>query len=191
MDQQTLFATLVGALIATIPILFSNIVQIFLHVSERRQKEKEARIQAREKWIERDIVKVMESVDNLLAMFSEARALKLRRQSIIEQNQAGLYTDEELQLSLKESHQTAANVVVESNRTFDTISRFVYSFEEDEIKSAFNNLMDSYFKSMNGLETDGRGTYFEDDTSSWYYVKSNAGKFQRALREKLISLRDT
>jgi hypothetical protein len=39
MNRDTLIAALVGALRATIPILNSNVVQIYLHVSENRRRD--------------------------------------------------------------------------------------------------------------------------------------------------------
>jgi len=66
MDRDTLIAALVGALIATIPILISNIVQIIIHISENRQKEREAKIQDKKKCIERDILEIMDSIDVVL-----------------------------------------------------------------------------------------------------------------------------
>jgi hypothetical protein len=41
MDISTpLVSVVIGGLIATIPILISNAVQIYLHISEKRQREK-------------------------------------------------------------------------------------------------------------------------------------------------------
>ena len=71
MDKDTLIAALVGALIATIPILISNIVQIYLHWSENRQKEKEAKTQNRRKWVERDILEVIKRIESNLDLLEE------------------------------------------------------------------------------------------------------------------------
>jgi len=52
----------------------------------------------------------MEAVDPLLAMLSEARALKLKRDGFIEQGHASLYDKEGLQRRLKANHPETLNV---------------------------------------------------------------------------------
>ena len=71
---------IVGALIATMPILISNLVQIYLHISENTRKDKEARSQAREKWIECDVLRIMNSIEKTMSLYQQYVDLRTRIQ---------------------------------------------------------------------------------------------------------------
>lgn len=66
MDWESLRPVIVGGLIATIPILISNLVQIYLKRMEIKQKEKEEKVQLAEELTRRNIKIIRENIDNSL-----------------------------------------------------------------------------------------------------------------------------
>jgi hypothetical protein len=190
MDSDTLIAALVGALIATVPILISNLVQIYLHISENRQKEKEARIQDKKKWIERDILEIMDSVAQMLRLTSESQEISTSGlDSLIQLKDVGLLAQDEYLIRAKSSLERLNIVHGEINEKVNTISRLVYSFGDDISSEydAFAMAMINFHKTRVNLAE----KKVVLDADAWFKVKESAGKFQKALRNKLISIRDT
>ena len=68
-----LISACVGRLIATVPVLIGLGIQIYIHVGERQQKEREAKIQTKEKWIERDILRIMNGVEKVINLLMKYR----------------------------------------------------------------------------------------------------------------------
>lgn len=192
MDRDTLIAALVGALIATIPILISNIVQIYIHISEKRQKEKEAKINAKQKWIEHDIRKIIDSLDDLLKLVALYRD-SYRDLSIIDaRKNADLLTENEAKeekLLLIQKFDTSFN---EYNQIEAVAIKQAYSFGEgilSEYKELYG-LWQKFFATVKmPKDLDNDKDYFDHEI--FYRVCESAGNLQRLLREKLISIRDS
>ena len=239
-NSQSLF-TLGGVFLGSlITFLISYVNQRFEakeRDKDRAEKRRDAKIQAREKWIERDILKIMDYLDTMLKLYSEEKFLQLQNDIALEaierfpstpeeflalmqrvsqiqvvaplapeilNNLEEVYDSEEpklkaikeLELRTHRNRERIKEVSDESRRIFDTMSRLVYSFEEEDIVLGYMELMLSAIefqrKLMNvneNLEI-GEITYLEK-FNSFVPVKENAGNFQRVLRNKLISLRDT
>jgi hypothetical protein len=66
MDWNTLLSVFLGGILATIPIILSNGFQAKEMEKDRQEQTREAKIQSREKWIERDILEIIESIDIVL-----------------------------------------------------------------------------------------------------------------------------
>lgn len=72
-----LISACVGGLIATVPVLIGLGIQIYIHVGERQQKEREAKIQTKEKWIERDILRIMNGVEKVINLLMTYVSLRI------------------------------------------------------------------------------------------------------------------
>jgi hypothetical protein len=62
MDWNTLLAVVLGGLIGIVTNYFSNRYQLQRWREEKDEQRREAKIQAKVKWIERDILDIMERV---------------------------------------------------------------------------------------------------------------------------------
>lgn len=189
MDWESLRPVIVGGLIATIPILISNLVQIYLKRMEIKQKEKEAKIQAKEKWIERDILAIMGSIEQLLKTISTIASYELWRDILDEDVKAGMYSEEEYFSKLKLNTETIRGLGLEKLQTLNEISRLVWSFEDEIIEgyNKFNTAITEYIREKNkeiqGLQN--------ESGKKWLHVRFYAGIFHAVLRDKLISIRDS
>ncbi len=200
MERETLIAAVVGGLIATIPILVSNTVQIILHISGNRQKEKEGRIQAREKWIERDILKIMDSLEQILRITSELDNLDSQVALMKGGKEARLLSKDEFIKQFKSLVDRVPPLLLEGSSTFAIIDELVHSFEEPEIDSSytdFRNARNAYWQQLSDAlvnrinELGSESIEHLDSRDSRNNMTENAGRFHRALRKKLISIRDT
>jgi hypothetical protein len=179
MDRDTLIAALVGAGIATIPILITSIVQIIIHISENRQKRREAKIQAREKWIERDVLKCMELVEAVVRLRGEIKRLDLRINRLENLTEPSHFTEDEISTRLKTLHENKENLFVELGQAIDKLGILVQSFGDGKIFVKSQNL----YNTLNKFNE-------KDETVTWAAIATNAGKFHEALRDLLISLRE-
>src|SRR5258706_2022429 len=193
MNRDTLIAALVGGLIATIPVILSNVVQLIIHNSERNQKEKEAKIQSKEKLIERDIVQIMDSLEKLIALSSQQRSMDVRLQVIIKAKEGGVINEQEYTSDAKSLYDNFWTRFPEVNQYSDVISRLVYSFKDDKLVSAHGNfvkVMGMYLNSRIDNKAENDSIEANIDGIGWGIVTRQAGMFHSALRDKLISLRE-
>jgi len=77
MDWNTLLTFALGALATLIPVIISNIHQSKEREKDRIEHRKDAKIQAREKWEEKDILSMIDSINALITNFSEEGVLIL------------------------------------------------------------------------------------------------------------------
>jgi hypothetical protein len=179
MDRDTLIAALVGAGIATIPILLSNIVQIILHISDNRQKRRSAKIQAKEKWIERDILKMMDLVEGVVRLRGDIDQLKIRRTSLEEDIKSNPRKKNEISATLKTYRDFSDDLFTKLNETTDKLNILMNSFSDKEMLIKCGEL----FNSINKFNK-------KSDTENWLLVGRTAGILHELLRNKLISLRE-
>ena len=179
MDRNTLIAAVVGAGIATIPILITGVVQIILHISENRQKQREAKIQAKEKWIERDVLKSMELVEAVVKLRGEIKRFDLRINRLENKKESSHFTEDEISTRLKTFRENKEGLLVELGQTIDKLGILVQSFGDGKIFIKSQNLYDTLNKFNE-----------KDESVHWAVVATNAGKLHEALRELLISLRE-
>jgi hypothetical protein len=185
MDRDTLIAALVGGLIATIPILISNVVQIILQVRERNEKRREAKIQNRQTWIERDILRIMELMEKLISIISENTVLDVRMKAFPKTSMS--FTESNSESENKFYWEKMNSIFTEARQTIDIISSLIYSFEDAEILNAYK----SFSKEVN-LLTELIIDEREDIRLVGHLgkVSGRGGRLQKALWEKLISLRE-
>ena len=186
MDKDTLIAALVGALIATIPILISNIVQIYLHWSENRQKEKEAKTQNRRKWVERDILEVIKRIESNLDLLEEFLSEGFFIENFNDRNKLSPDLINELLLDNKNLAILFKKFNYETRKNFAIIYSYLSSFENefgDEFDDFYNNFMD-YFIFTEDYNGDDISINAQEVRSKLY---RSAGKLLDKLRNKLIS----
>lgn len=118
-----------GAVIAIVPILISNVVQIILHVIDIRQKNKEAKIQAREKWTEPDVLSLMDSVKKLISLFSEVQSLIRHADDLEHLMKTDVYTEDELKAQRKSIFEKTQSSQDEMHQTIDSMARLAGSFD--------------------------------------------------------------
>ena len=101
MDWNTIIAVVIGGLIAIVPTIINNIYQAKQRKEDREEDRKDARILAREKWIERDILAVINTVDDLLRMLSKYRMYKVNIDFIIGVAKVRLFAESEIEVKRK------------------------------------------------------------------------------------------
>lgn len=185
MDRDTLFAALVGALIATIPILISNLVQIILHASEMRQKNREAKLQAREKWIERDILTIMELIERLVRFGVQNEVLDLQLSSLKKRIKTGPRdSDKTHREKLAVYREQADNLYGQAQEVADRLGTLVYALDDAEIHNKFAEFLNARNQYSQNKKSSNSAT------SSWIEVVERAGYLHKVLRDYLISIRD-
>ena len=182
---------------------------------DREEQEREAKIQTKEKWIERDILAIMDSIDNILKLLAVYKT-EIQNEKFDER----LADNNPIKLQL--------------NQARDSLSRLVYSFG-DEIISSYEDFSDSILEFLKALsekvyqetellnkrveryeklieqmtkENNKEKTesyikereeienmnievgLVENEIDTWLEVRYAAGNFQKFLREMLISIRD-
>lgn len=187
MDSNTIIATLIGAGIATLPILISNIVQIILHISERQQKEREARIQAWEKVFGGDIDKAMDLIDRLMKAMSEFRAYDDRKNKRKAKKDRGYISEEEYEEEAKLDCMQFDDKKEEGAKLYDAVCMNVYSFDK-EIASKYEDFVSytsEYLNSWNeGVDADTK-------TKAWGDLLASAGRLRQILRQRKMKIYDS
>lgn len=189
MDWESLRPVIVGGLIATVPILISNLVQIYLKRMEIKQKEREGKIQAKEKWIERDILIIMGSIEHLLKIYSTIASYEFWRDILDKDVESGMFTEQQYLSKAKLNTEKIRSLGLEMHQTLDEMSRLVWSFD-DEIPQSYNKFNDAVTEYISEKNKELRGLP-NDSGKKWLHVRFYAGIFHAILREKLISIRDS
>jgi hypothetical protein len=171
MDWNTLVVAVAGGLLAVIPVLITIRNQSIERDKDRQEQRRDARIQAREKWTERDILKMMDSIEKILKLVGGA----------VNVDTCLKPTDEELSAINKEFMQTA-----------DTIAQLVNSFADDDIYSGYRDFTAAIYAFFQEVsETPEYDIEKRSHSDKWMAVKKRAGYFHWALREKMISMQNS
>jgi len=178
MDWNTLLAVVLGGLIGIVTNYFSNRYQLLRWREERDEQRREAKIQAKEKWIERDILSIMESLENTVCIHRKARLLFEQIEDDKEKKKEDL--TKTILTKLTELRHEAA-------RLNDYMAILVKSFEGefDIYFSDFSKAILGFVISPVSIDKSFK------NIKNINIVIEKAGIFQRALREKLITIRDT
>jgi len=200
MDWTSILTFATGALTALIPVIIANRFQAKEREKDRLEQRREAKIQTREKWIERDILKIMDSMEHLTTLMSEVENLSLRLIFVQNAKESSLLSTAEFTQELKVVYARVPVLTFESNRVLNIMANLVNSFEEPEINLSFKDFrsigrayseqaihnISSALISFGGEPVEQISTQNQRSQMS-----ESAGKFQQALRNKLISLRET
>ena len=183
-NSQALFA-LGGVFLGSALTLFGNFInnkfQAKENDKERLEKRKDAKFQLAVELMKNDIKRI-EDVSSLMFEFiNSVKVLNMKRET-------GEITQTEWLAQLKimtTSEKSAFTKLGEIDTTTDLL---VY-ISGDEIYSMYSNfkdLFDEYLKILGNPSTTE-----EDKENAYEKLVASGGKFQRMLREKLISSRDT
>lgn len=201
-NSQSLFTlggVFLGSLITFLISYLNNIFQSKEREKDREDKRREGRIQAKEKWIERDILKIMDLVEYIITITSEVQSYGIRIELIASRKKHHSLSDDEFNKEFKSLLDRIPVQLYEGDRTFARIDELVYSFEEPEINSSykdFRGARNDYWKQVSENfasrieELASESAEQIDTRDSRRKMVESAGKFQMALRNKLIALRD-
>lgn len=185
MDWNNIISFMAGGLIAIIPVIISNRYQAEEKDKDRLEQRREAKIQSREKWMERDILKLMDFLDDLLNSFTEKSIFESDFADLQNEIENGLPANQELLANIQSERKRFKAIDNESTRTIDRMSKIVFSFEDEEIKSAFVSFTHEVVE-----DGKSRESHFDTNKYNPMLVRKSAGDLHRVLRDKLISLRD-
>ena len=176
-----LISACIGGLIATIPLLLGLIVQIYIHVSEMRQKAREAKIQAIEKSLGGDIDKAMDLLAEMIKIFSQRRNCEFRREALELQVERKIMSEEDFPGEIK----SLVEVIITQNQqvktVLNTMSGLMYSFDGN-ISHEYRSLIELIIP-LYSVEK-------QQSNEAFAHLILKSGNLQRILREKKISIRD-
>jgi hypothetical protein len=168
-NAQSLF-TLGGVFLGSLITFIINYLNLRFQSIEsnkdRAEQRRQLEIHAREKWTEHDVLRVMDAIETIIKLISEI----IHTRSEL--------TDDELAAVNKEYLQTG-----------DKVIQLVNSFNDKDILKGFNDFtsaINNFIANLPELPKDDIDQRV--NSSSWKAVKMSAGKFQYALREKMISI---
>ena len=172
MDWSTLIAVVVGGLIATVPTIINNVYQERQRKEDREEQRREAKIQTREKWIEHDILEIMVSIKKINNLITQARKI--------------FHADSNTQARLKDNYE---NLLLELNQIARKTIILLNSFEDEGLKKyrSFVGLLDRYLLVFDHISD----KWVDEEVDRWLDFMDQSGEIQKALREKLISIRDS
>lgn len=188
MDWNSLISAVIGGLIAVIPVLITLRNQAIEREKDREETRREARIQNRVKWIEKDILEMMDLVGKEIQVLEDLQSLPYQVALLRKTKEGNIITKEEFEIQIKPLFIKASNQISESLHIFTIMGVLVSSFEKDtDIYSAYLEFFEAKPEELKVLIDEEEKA---DDKELWNQFIEKAGRFQRALREKLISLRE-
>lgn len=172
-NSQSLF-TLGGVFLGSLITFFINYMnlrqQSIERDKDRNRERRKAIVLARERWTERDVLRMIDLMEKTINTVSNVAVLESSKK----------LTNEQISLVNKEYFQTT-----------DTLIRYLYSFDNEEIVLSF----EKFRKAMNDY-LDQLPSMSEDDldkranSKCWMAVKQSAGHCYRTLREMMISIHE-
>jgi hypothetical protein len=193
MDWTSLISVALGGLIATIPVLISNRYQAQERQKDREEQRRDARIQAREKWIEQDLLRIRDLLDKVMSPLTEEKRISLDQIILENKETAGLITNDEYIISERTLAARVSERFGEISNTVELMSRLVTSFGKP-IVTIYNKFVgavrewkyiDLNFPAEEKAEREKR------IDECWREVNISAGYLHRAIRQELISIRET
>jgi hypothetical protein len=166
---------------------------------DRDENRRAAKIQAREKWIERDILKIIDLIEQTLTVVSEVHNFNARVGLLDSRKRSRQMSTDEFNKEFKSFLDRVPDLLFEGDRTFAKIEELVYSFPDPEIISSYKDFESArkiYWKQVSDnlvyrIENLGSKLTNKIDThDSRDKLTQSAGRFHQTLREKLVSLRD-
>jgi hypothetical protein len=192
MDWNSILSFIVGGIVATIPIIINNIFQAKEKEKDRLEQRRINRIRAKEKWMEQDILKIMDTVGDIRRLFVGLTNAASQVERVIDGRKKGEYSDEEYESKMKK---LGTDFVIDLTTKYeilnDVLITQVYSFDE-EVVSAYEKyntafqkqLMDAsmYFKKRTA---EGSNPINDPFTVNWNDLSVAAGEFHGILRERV------
>src|SRR6185503_6943895 len=106
---------------------------------DRDEQRKYAKLQAREKWTEQDILRIRDLLESMMKLFTEEKTLWWDEVILDDKKEAGVLTEREYK---KASGMLIARIperTQETALTLELIARLVYSFENGDIVSSYES----------------------------------------------------
>ncbi|MEP7135800.1 MAG: hypothetical protein ABI904_12790 [Chloroflexota bacterium] len=196
-NSQSLFTlggVFLGSVITFLISYLNNRFQAKEREKDRNEQRREVKIQTKEKIIGGDILKLMDSIEVVLKILSSAMNLFSNYENIDKRKEYGLLTPTEAKKKMISLDNEMPSIYDELNTVLNAMNRLIFSFAEEEILENFKDFMQAcqvYFgELLKYIDSKSGGESPEKNNISIIKVSQAAGKLQRALRDKLISLRD-
>jgi len=190
----TLAGVFLGSIITFVISYLNNRFQAKEKDKDREEQRREAKIQSKEKWIERDILKMMDALEKMLRLLADSRSWQNQHELLTDGKSSGVLTQQELVSKLRSVYDKVSNMFSEVSQIGSEIFTLVDSFEETEIVSSyaeFSSKLDTCLsKEIEYMQNKLNPQPLEESAREWDKVSESAGKFHRALRNKLISIRE-
>ncbi len=194
----TLGGVLLGSLITFLINYLNNRFQAKERDKDRDEQRRETKLQAKEKYIERDILLIIDTAEKMMSWLSRYDADVQQMLFLSEKKDAGSINNKELHIQVNSLLDKNYREHQESNRLWGLAGKLVHSFEEPEIMLAFDDFMSATDVLLNKLYDALRLVRNKNlskksftRTDEWNVVMATAGKLHQALRNKLISIRDS
>jgi hypothetical protein len=162
---------------------------------DRQEQKREASIQSREKLEERDVLKVMDAGERLVKLLAEWTSVPYQYTFIKRGKDIGFITEEDFKEQVLSLQSKGPSQAIEIKQLQSLIEIIIYSFPGTELFSTCSDFINATNEMVSTNQTMAKELRKEErinkETEIWEKLNNNTGKFQRALREKLISLRDT
>jgi hypothetical protein len=194
-DWNTLISVAIGGLIATIGSILNNRFQAQERQKDREEQRRHANIQAREKWTERDILRIMDLLESMMKLLTEEKTLWWDEVILDDKKEAGVLTESAYKKARGMLIARIPERIQETALTLELIARLVYSFEKGDIVSSYERFAQAA-EAWNSFDKAGPHPHKEskkrkqETARLWFEVSDAAAEFHGALREKLISIRD-
>jgi hypothetical protein len=182
-----LIAAVMGGFLAVIPVMITLRNQSREREKDREEARKEAKIQNRVKWLEKDILRLMEAIQIVLDELSYANRL-LRETDTWPLKNIEIPDDADtVPPRMEDFNQRVVETSTKLFRAMAEIDSLANSF--DEIQSEYRLFIVTIYEYRRKFVAK-KPNETENQTVNWRTVCDSAGKFHKALREQLISLRE-
>ena len=147
---------------------------------EIKEQRREAVIQNKQKWIERDILQMMDLTEKLVNLYSEAKAVDFHKNFFSQQKNSGLFANTDTITELKALYEKNNDLYKNLHQLNDRLSTLANSFGDIKILQFSAQLIGVINLYSNS----------DNEAINWTAVATKAGELHQVLREKLIALRD-
>lgn len=186
MDWNTLFAVVIGGLIAIVPTIINNVYQ----AKQRKEDREEQRRKEKILILESPILKIMDSVVTILAKLAEYRLTYSDKQELVKLIKKGQIITDDTKEKYKIAEKNIDKLRIEIRTLADLIGSLVLSLD-GETMPVYNDFTNSIIEYLRLALKETSEKDIDLEREKWQMVRVNTGMLQRSLREKLITIRDT
>ena len=186
----TLGGVFLGSLITFLINYFNNRFQAKEKEKDRDEQKREAKIQDKKKWIEHDILELIGLLNTLVQLSSKFSLTADKGKFLIDSHEfEEINNNEELSKLAKEYNKDLEIIHDELLLTSDNFNSVVISFQEDEELMKVHKIFGDILRSVTPYRTIYELT--KNEVDAHVNVGIVSGLCRKALRDKLISIRDT
>ena len=177
-----LISACIGGTIATIPLLLGIAVQAYIHISNKRQKDREAKIQLALELRKNDIKIIEQGIDDALRLVEAIQAIRGKREM-------GKITEDEMKQELNKLAFDADYKMMQPSEVDSIVEKLLISLG-DEFYKVYKDFETAFMENFNYAIYSPNFSTSDSEKLDMKVYKSGA-KLHNMLREELISLRDT